>query len=240
MEQSTGIVFISGTGLNSFLWEDLKKRMKHPVLIIDFPNDNKRGEFNSKQSLENYVKETVNAIKNWNVNNFIIVAHSVGGIVALKLVKEFTGEMKGFVAINCVIPKNGQSYFSALPVPQRMLHGLLLRFSKVGYVQRRMMTQIFGDLPQKAALVVIRAYTKENKKHYRTTIKYKFPSMDRLYIKLINDKLMPSNVQDAMIENFKATKIDTLEGGHFPMLSNTERLASILNDFIYNTENVQN
>lgn len=239
MKHTTGIVFISGIGLNRFLWDDLKEKMEHPVLIINSPDDENPGRSDSKESLESYVKEAAKVIKSWKVNNFIIVAHSVGGIVALKLVKEFKSEIKGFVAINCVIPKRGQSYFSALPVSQRMLHGVLLRFGQIGYVQRRIMTKVFGDLPEKTSLRVIRAYTNENKKHYTTAIKYKFPEMNRLYIKLINDKMMPSNVQDTMIENFKATQIDTLEGGHFPMLGNTERLASVLNDFIYNISFVQ-
>lgn len=241
MKHTTGIVFISGAGLNRFLWDELKEMMEHehPVLIIDSLDDKDSAKSDSKQSLESYLKQTVKVIKNWKINNFIIVAHSVGGVVGLKLAREFKNELKGFVAISCVIPKNGQSFFSALPLYQRVLYSLLLRFIEVSYVKKIMKTGIFGDLEEKEAVRIIQAYTKGKKAFFNTSVKYEVPDTDRLYIKLINDRLMSSKVQDTMIDNFKATKIDTLEGGHFPMLSNTERLASVLHDFIYNAGTTQ-
>ena len=80
-------------------------------------------------------------------------------------------------------------------------------------------------------LKIVSEFTPEAKALYTTRINYFLPDTKRLYIKLTNDKSMPTDLQDKMAKNLKATKIEALESGHLPMISKTNELIFILSNF---------
>lgn len=67
---------------------------------------------------------------------------------------------------------------------------------------------------------------------YTTKITYDLPPTSRLYIRLTNDKSMPTGLQDTMVKNLQATQTETLHSGHLPMLSQPDELAAILTKFM--------
>ena len=126
MNNTIGIVFINGAGLSSSIWDDLKQKIDNPILSIDFPNRKPNDISNAKLTFDNYVNIATSEIKKWQNDNFIIVAHSIGACVGLKVAEHFKSELKGFVAMSSVIPKSGQSFVSSLPFPQKLLLPILL------------------------------------------------------------------------------------------------------------------
>jgi hypothetical protein len=53
--------------------------------------------------------------------------------------------------------------------------------------------------------------------------------MPRVYVKLMKDKSLSSDDQDRMMQRIAPTRMETLQSGHLPMLSQPRELAAILN-----------
>lgn len=232
MDNKTGLVFINGAGLNSSIWADIKMKIHNPVLAIDFPNRKSNGNLNAKLTLDDYVNKAVTEIKNWQQDSFVLVTHSIGACVGLKVAEQFKKELKGFVAVSSVIPKSGKSFVSSLPFPQKLLLPILLSVFGTKPPQKSIETELCNDLSPEATLKIVNEFTAEAKALYTTKISFDLPATRRLYVKLTNDKSIPADLQDEMAKNLEATKIVAIDSGHLPMLSKPDELAAILNDFI--------
>jgi hypothetical protein len=86
-------------------------------------------------------------------------------------------------------------------------------------------------LTAEQTLKIVNEFTPESKALYLTKINFNLPDTNRLYIKLKNDKTMPSTLQDKMAKNLNANKIITIDSGHLPMISKAKQLAGFLSAF---------
>src|SRR5690554_6487626 len=102
MKPTRGLVLIHGAGLNNSIWNNVVKEINIPLIMIDFPNKITPPNKASTLLFNNYIKATVNQIKNWNHEQFIVVAHSIGAIIGLAVADQFENQLKGFVAIGSV------------------------------------------------------------------------------------------------------------------------------------------
>jgi pimeloyl-ACP methyl ester carboxylesterase len=231
MDNNIGIVFIHGAGLNGSIWDDLIKEINIPSLVIDFPNKNIAGKPIDILTFDDYVSATANQIKNWNTEHFIIVAHSIGACVGLKVANHFKNELKGFVAVGSVIPKTRNSFVSSLPFPQKLIMPIILSLFGTKPPQKSIESELCNGLTVEQTLKIVNEFTPESKALYLTKINFNLPDTNRLYIKLKNDKTMPGTLQDKMAKNLNANKIITIDSGHLPMMSKAKQLAGILSDF---------
>ncbi len=232
INNNIGIIFIHGAGLNSSIWNDLKRKIPNPILLIDFPNRKTEGNLNAQLTFDDYVSSAVNEIKSWGHIHFIIVAHSIGACVGLKVAEQFKNELKGFVAISSVVPKSGQSFVSSLPFPQKIVLPVLLSLLGTKPPDKSIETELCNDLTPEMTLKIVSEFTPESKVLYTTKIIFKLPDTERIYIKLTNDKSMPNDLQDKMARNLDATKVEIIDSGHLPMLSKSNELSGIIKDFL--------
>lgn len=234
MDNKLGIVFIHGAGLNSSIWNETIQEINIPSLAIDFSKIKTDGKAVDILTFDNYVDGTIQQIKEWKKDHFIIVAHSIGACVGLKIAGHFKNELKGFVAVGAVISKNGNSFISTLPFPQRLLMPVILRVFGTKPPRKSIESELCNDLTAEQTLKIVNEFTPESKALYTTKIYFDLPDTKRLYIKLKNDKSMPVSFQDQMAENLKSDKVIILDSGHLPMMSKPKQLASILSEFLIN------
>lgn len=116
-----GVVCIHGAGLNSTLWDAFKRECGSEVLAVDFPNRGEPGGRNKNLGFPDYVETVTEQIKNWNGESFVLVGHSLGALVGIKVAEAFKTQVTAMVAIASVVPKSGNSFASALPFPQNYL-----------------------------------------------------------------------------------------------------------------------
>lgn len=209
MNGEIGVVFINGAGLNSSIWYGLKQKMTNPALTIEFPNRKSNGTENINLAFEDYTNSAIAEIKKWKKDSFIIVGHSIGACVGIKVAEEFRNELKGFVAIASVIPESGQSFASALPFPQRLILPILLSLFGTKPPKKSIEAELCNDLTPEMTSKIVTEFTAEAKALYTKKITFELPDTKRLYIKLSNDKSMPPDLQNEMARRFKATKIET-------------------------------
>ena len=235
MDSSIGIVLIHGAGLNSSIWDELKREINQPILTIDFPNRKIGDNANQNLTFDDYVNTTIGQLKNWNKDSLIIVAHSIGACVGLSIATHLKNELKGFVAIGSVIPINGNSFASSLPVPQKLILPLILKLFGTKPPKKSIASELCNDLTAEQTKKIINEFTPEAITLYTTKIHFDLPDTKRLYIKLTDDKSVPVALQDKMAKNLNASEIVTIDSGHLPMMSKAKQLATILIDFANNS-----
>ena len=231
MNHNIGLIFIHGAGLNSSIWDELKMTINVPMLAVDFPH-RKGGAANEKLKFEDYITAVTAQIKNWNRDRFIIVAHSIGACVGIKVADHFKKELQGFVAIGAVIPASGNSFVSSLPFPQKLIMPFILRLFGTRPPNTSIERELCNDLTTEQTNKITTGFTPEATSLYTTKINYTLPKTKRLFIKLTSDKTMPVALQDAMAKNLKAEKTIAFDSGHLPMLSRPKEIAQILSGFI--------
>lgn len=231
MNNKIGMVFIHGAGLNGSIWDELLKEISIPFLVIDFPNK-RAGKEIDILTFDDYVSAATNQIRNWEKDHFIIVAHSIVACIGLKIANHFKAELKGFVAVGSVIPKNGNSFISSLPFPQQFIMPIIIRLFGTKPPQKSIESELCNDLTAEQTIKIVNEFTPESKALYITKINFNLPDSNRLYVKLKNNKSMSITLQDKMAINLNANKIITIDSGHLPMLSKAKPLAVILSDFV--------
>jgi pimeloyl-ACP methyl ester carboxylesterase len=131
-QDKIGIVFIYGAGLNRWIWDKVAEGVEAPCLAADFPLRQEGGSAQPGElALEHYAAYLQKQIEAWDASHkFVLVAHSLGGIPALRVAAAMPQRVAGFAAVGAVIPPPGGSFLSHLPWPQRVIMSLVLR--KIG------------------------------------------------------------------------------------------------------------
>ncbi len=233
MDNNIGMVFIHGAGLNCSIWADVIQGINVPTLAIDFSKIKPEKKATDLLSFDDYVNAAITQISDWKKDHFIVVAHSIGAFIGLKIADHFKKEVRGIVCIGSVIPMTGNSFVSSLPFPQKWIIPVILRLFGTKPAQKSIESELCNDLTKEQTLKIVNEFTPESKALYLTRIHFNLPDINRLYIKLENDKTMPATFQDKMAINLNAEKIMTIDSGHLPMLSKSKQLASILSDFLH-------
>lgn len=231
MKNNIGIVFIHGAGLNGSIWSDVIKEIQSPTLVIEFPNKGKDQESIDMLSFDDYVSAANSQIENWKEDHFIIVAHSIGAFVGLKVANHFKKELVGFVAVGSVVPTSGNSFISSLPFPQSLIMPIVLKFLGTKPPQKSIENELCNDLSAEQTSKIVKEFTPESKALYTSKINFVLPDVKRLYVKLQNDQSMPSSLQDKMVRKLNANNVITIDSGHLPMISKAKQLATIISDF---------
>ncbi len=231
MDEKFGAVFIHGAGLGAFIWKELNPLLNYPVLNIEFPNRESGEKANKNLSFEDYLKSAVDQIEKWGKHKMVIVAHSIGGCLGLKLAN-ITDKIVGFVGISAAIPGSGESFVSCLPIPQNVLMPFLLQMFGTRPPNKTIEKELCNGLTPNQTREIINRFTPEAKSLYTTKVHYALPDTQKLYIKLTDDKSFPIHFQGKMIKNLKAQQVAEIHSGHLPMLSKPEELSAVLNNFI--------
>ncbi|WP_199621822.1 alpha/beta fold hydrolase [Paenibacillus alkalitolerans] len=224
--RTVGVVFIQGAGLKSEIWEQVAAGINAPFLLIDYPQNRR------KLTLQDYASHIKRRLEAWEVEKFIIVAHSLGGVVALKVAGDMPERLAGFAAVGAAIPKQGGSFLSVLPFAQRMLTGVLMRIFGTKPPESAILKGLCSDVTPEQAAEVAGSFVAESIRVYTDRSEATAPNVPKLYVKLANDREMSSSLQDQMISNLAPQHVEALETGHLPMLSRPDELALALNKFL--------
>jgi pimeloyl-ACP methyl ester carboxylesterase len=230
-KEDIGFVLIHGAGLGSFIWGDLQPLLHYPSLAIDFPNRNMGDKANANLTFQAYTESVIEQTENWNKKKFILVVHSIAGCVGVKVAEHFESNMLGFVAISAAIPLNKMSFVSCLPFPKNLMMPIMLSLFGTKPSQKSIEKDLCNDLKPDQTEKIVRNFTPEAPQLYMKRVSYKPIDVPSLYIQLTKDKSLPLSTQEKMAHNLKATKTETIPGGHLPMLSHAKEVADLLNRF---------
>jgi pimeloyl-ACP methyl ester carboxylesterase len=230
MNSDIGIVLIHGAGLGSWIWSDTVKYLQTESLAVNFP-DRDRYAVNSSCSFDNYCEHLSEQISVWDKGRVILAAHSIGGVLALKLADQLGDRVAGFIGIGSAISKNGGSFLSTLTLTKRLLLPVILRIAGTKPPNSAIIGSLCNDLSDEQAETVAEKFVAESIQLYFGKCNAPVPDTQKLYIRCSKDLEFPQSLQDKMIKNLNTRQISTLESGHLPMLSCPKELAEILDRF---------
>ncbi len=230
-QKKTGFVFIHGAGLESSVWGKVIEGLDHPYLQIDFPY--RKGPFESRKELTlgDYVTHLKRQVDAWETPKIVIVAHSLGGVLALRLASELSDRLIGFVAVGAAIPKNGGSFLSVLPFPKRILMSTILRKMGTKPPESAIRAGLCNDLTPEQTADIVKGFVPESVRVYTDPIDVPVPAIPKLYVKLTKDKEFSLSLQNKMISNLSPQSVQSLDTGHLPMLSDPNGLKLILQNY---------
>ncbi len=232
MKDKFGIILIHGAGLGKFIWQEIAPNLNYSSLMIEFPNRNTKNNKNSKLRFEDYVAKAISDAKNFGKEKVIIVTHSIGGLIGLRIAESLNDKIIGFVGIGSAIPENGKSFISCLPFPQKLIIPILMKIAGTMPPKSAIENGLCNDLNPAQTKTVVQNFTAESKYLYTDNSKSRIPKTNKLYVALKNDKEFPMTVQKRMAKNLNCQNITILESGHLPMIGTPEKISEILNEFI--------
>lgn len=232
MSQTTGIVFIHGAGLGSWIWKDVTAQLDMPTLAVDFPNRENTTNTNKNLSLDDYAQNAISQVDTFNADKLVIVAHSIGGVVGLKLAEHYQDKLVGFIGISAAIPNNGGSYMSCLPLPMRLMVSIMMKLSGTKPPKGVIAKGLCSGLTEAQTDKIVSKFTPESLKLYSGKCSAAAPDTKNLYVKLINDKAFAPSLQDKSINNMNPHKTVQMDTGHLPMLASPGELAGIISNFV--------
>lgn len=227
--KSLGFVFIHGAGLGPWVWDGVTAQVQVPFLCVEFPPKETRKDC----SLDDYVAHVVSQVAGWNMDRVVVVAHSFGGLVALKAASQLGDRLAGFVGVSAAIPQSGHSFLSVHPLPKQLFMSFMLRVAGTKPPDAAIKKSLCNDLNAEQTAMVVSRFTPESVHIYTDPITYALDAdLPSLYIALTEDNEFGLSLQTKMANNLPSPQITELPTGHMPMLKDPEALAAKLNDFI--------
>lgn len=220
LHEEIGVVFLHGVGLRGSVWSKVAEQLNSPYLLADFPRRDESDESRRELSLEDYVSTIYNQIEEWGCQRFILVAHSISGVLALELARRCQGRITGLVAVGAIIPRDGGSFLSSMPLPNRWILSAVLRLAGTRPPESAIRKGLCSDLTPEQADEIVRGFLPESKLLYTERIGASAPAdIPTMYVKLTEDKEIIPALQDRMISALNAEYVEELQAGHLPMLS---------------------
>jgi pimeloyl-ACP methyl ester carboxylesterase len=229
--QTTGLLFLQGAGLSTAIWKETVGQLTMPCLLAEYPLADRPAKERNQLTLNDYTDAVMQQVDAWPVENVIIVAHSIGGALALPVAQRLGSRLKGFVAVGAVIPRNGGSYISALPYPNKLILALIMRLAGTKAPEAAIRKSLCSGLTKEQADEVVAQSVAESKHLYFDKTHASIPSVPRLYIRLTEDKELPPALQDTMAANLGATEVKDVAFGHMAMMGRPADIAAILTAF---------
>jgi pimeloyl-ACP methyl ester carboxylesterase len=183
-------------------------------------------------TLESAVQEALAQTQQLRAARYIIVAHSLGGVIGIELARQLGDKLAGFIAISATIPAPGKSFVNTMPAPQKFILPLILKLAGTKPPASAIRKGLCSDLTDAQTTEIVDAFTPEPRSLYTDkTAVSALPATRYLYIRTLHDKELLPAQQLRMAHQLPGAELATIPAGHLPMLSCPDELASAINTF---------
>lgn len=239
-DNTMGILLLAGGGFSSWIWRDLIDKLTLPVLALDKRLAINTEETRKNSTIEDCLSYALDEINAHHFKELVIVAHSGAGIIALNMAKKLQHRIKGIIFVSANIPKDGQCALDMLPSIIKWINKTairnqaknnstpLIKFEKIARrnycntcseaIIQYMLSQQFMSEP----LCV--AFEKNNWQGV--------PDIPMMYTLLTEDKTINVKGQKKMMANLNIKNSVEIDADHMVMLSQPDKLASSINQFV--------
>ncbi|MFT3889877.1 MAG: alpha/beta hydrolase [Arachnia sp.] len=205
---STSILFLSGAGLPAWIWDGVRAELAGVDTRVAPRPDGGR-------HLRDYADAALAAAA---PGPFVIVAHSAGGVVAAEIARLAPERVAGVLAVSAAIPAVGGSFISAMPLPNRWILGLVLRFAGTKPPESAIRSTLAHGIEPDVVQRLIDEFTPEPLGFYRDRVGEVPWNCPRGYLSTTGDKELPPALQRTFAQRLGATWAASLPTGHLPML----------------------
>ena len=225
-ETPTPILFVSGAGLPTWIWDGVRANLTdRPTYVADRPAD-------AGASLADHAVAALEAV---SAEQFVVVAHSAGGMVASKILELQRERVIGLLGVSAWVPAPGGSFLSSLPFPNRLVLSLMMRVLGTRPPEKAVRAQAAGLTP---AVVedLVRDFVPESQRYYRDPAgEAPFPWRTG-YVCTTADRELPVALQRSFAQRLGVERPQELGTGHLPMLEQPAVLARMVGAFTDSAE----
>jgi len=230
----TNYLLIHGAMRGAWLWDKLMPLLMREganPIAIDLPGHGDRTAEGSFVTMSDYVSDVIDFIRKENLNDLVLVGHSMSGIVISKVAEEIPGRIKHLVYLAAVVPKNNEALIDLLAKERqeaiRKLHG---KAKDIFGPLETLRPMYFTDLEGAQKEFYVRQLTPQPIAVFFEKIRFKaFPKIDipKTYILGLKDKSLPPDLTRRFAERLDVTPVE-IDAGHDMMVSRPGEVANIL------------
>lgn len=226
-----GFVLIHGAGYGAWLWDRLVPGLAHPAVAVEFPDRGNLDGRIQRLSLDDYVKEAMRQLEGFAPKRWLLVGHSIGGEIALRVASLASERVAGIVFLAATIPPNGQSMISLEPKMKRFFMRFVLKRLPAKPPVKVIRAAVCNDLDDADCREILRKYSPESPFLFLDPVSWSLPAeLPRWYVMTLRDRSLPVPLQGTMIARLGLATAVTIDTGHLPMRSKPWKLAALLND----------
>ena len=219
--QTTPILFLSGAGLPAWIWDDVRDSLPVESVVATSPRQ-------ADATLRDYVDA---ALAQAPGPVFTIVAHSIGGVVASEIAASAPERIDGLLGIAVSVPPAGTSYLDAMPLPQRLVMGLIMRFAGTKPPEKAIRSGLCSGLGDADTARIVEEFAPESPRLYRDRVSARtFPARSG-YVVTTSDRVIRAAEQQKHAAELGSNFHREMLTGHLPMLEDPASLTKIVEEF---------
>lgn len=218
------ILFLSGAGLPAWIWDDVRGVLdeSHETQVAARPTGSTVG-------LRDYANAAIGSI---SAERFVIVAHSAGGVVGAEAMRLAPERVTGFLGVCATVPRPGDSFIGAMPIPNRWMLSLAMRLAGTRPPESAIRKTLAHGLDGQTADRLVADFTPEPQSYYRERTGEQAVEGARGYVTTTDDREFPTALQRRFAVNLDSNWQHELLTGHLPMLENPDALAETISVFL--------
>lgn len=234
---SKNYVLVHGAWQAPYVWDSVKTTLikeGNRVTVVELPGHGSDNTAPSTITLNLYRDKVIDAVSKMN-GKVILVGHSLGGMIISAVAEEIPAKIEKLVYLAAYLPTSGQSLFSIAntdPGSSLGIPGNLIISGAVADVKQDQIVNIFiQDGSPRAQNLVLQNYRSEPAIPLTDSVTLttaNFGSVEKVYIKTLQDRVVSPGLQDRMISSGNVKMVYKLNTSHSASLVKPDSVAILL------------
>jgi len=228
-------VLVHGAWQAPYVWNAVRDDLTNKgnkVIVVELPGHGKDTTPTYALNLDVYRDKVIQELSAAE-DPVILVGHSMGGMVVTAVAEKIPARIRKLVYIGAFVPQSGQALAEISDPESKLGPSLIPSEDRLTIdVKREDLTALFiADGSTQAKQSVLDNYRAEPAIPFTTKVnltKEHFGSVDKVYIKTLQDIVISPGLQDRMIAAAGIKTIYSVNTSHSPFLSRPHEVAELL------------
>ena len=230
-------VLVHGSFHGAWCWDDVRTRLEargHRVIAVDLPGRGRNPMPVEGCTLEAYAEVVCRALDAAETPA-VLVAHSMGGVVATQAAEMRPERIARLVYVCAFLPRDGQALLdlATTDAQSAILPTLIIdEAAGVHSVRREARVQVFyDDCPSAIAEPAAERLIPEPLAPVSTPVRVtaeRYGRVPRAYVRATRDRCLTPELQDRMIAAAPCERVVSIESSHSPFFSRPDELTEHL------------
>jgi pimeloyl-ACP methyl ester carboxylesterase len=232
-----GLVLIHGGYHGAWAWERLTPLLDHPALAVDLPGRGAHPAPLDDVTVEACAASVVADVDAAGLDQVVLVAHSLGGITALRAAALLGDRATHLVFVACLVARPGASSLASMPEELQERAAQRLRAldgaaSTIDVAHHR--EQLCNDMDAEQEAFTLARLVPDSLNLFHDPVDWAAATdVPCTYVRILRDRSLAPAMQDHMISILgPGTAVVELDAGHDVMISDPPRLAAVLDDVV--------
>jgi pimeloyl-ACP methyl ester carboxylesterase len=221
----TSFLFVHGSNHGSWSWELLRPHLAIGFTSVDLPGRGYFARDPAEVRLEDWVDHVCRSIEGPDLEDVVLVGHSLAGITLPRVVDRLASRLRHVVYIACAVPPQGCS------VAEFLLDGAALPPSIPAPDPEAAREWFCNDMDERQTRFVLENLGPEAGQPFSVPMDLTGLSqpVPRTYIRLLQDRSPVGPRQEEIITRLDPIDVVEIDAGHDAMISAPAQIGAILN-----------